>query len=741
MEEISGFVDHIVYRNEDNGYTVLVLQSDGDDIDCVGFFPVIKEGESLLFHGEFTTHPTYGEQFKVTSHEVVMPSDVMGIERYLGSGAIRGIGVKLAARIVKHFGDDTLRIIEQEPERLAEVKGISMHVAMDVSDQIREASGVRNAMMFLDKYGISGDMAIKIYKAYGESIYSILTTNPYKLADEVKGIGFKRADEIAMRAGIVADSEFRVVCGAQYVLNQAAAAGHTYLPKNVFVEEAVRLLGVEADTVEMQFPNMVMERKIVIKRDKENNEQVYLNVYFQREKAIARMLSGLSVDFSLDEEELLKRIDRLYSNLGMEADEYQKQAVLNAQTSGFFILTGGPGTGKTSTVKVIMEMFLDQGLEVELCAPTGRAAKRLSETTGLPAKTIHRMLEVTGGMEASEVGGMFARNADNPLECDVLIVDEVSMVDVNLMYYLLKAVPSGTRLILVGDENQLPSVGPGNVLADILSSGCFKSVRLNRIFRQAATSNIIVNAHRILNGDEIDLSVKYQDFFLMERENSDDIISVMLSLILKNLPSHVGATPMDIQVLSPTKKGLLGVERLNKELQQYLNPPDSYKREIVQGSRTLREGDKVMQTKNNYQLKWRVEGKYSGVAVESGMGIFNGDVGIIDEIDEANKLVTVIFDENHKVDYEYALLEELELAYAMTVHKSQGSEYPAVVMPMFHGPTMLMNRNILYTAITRAKKCVCMVGQADVFHDMENSTKRTNRYSGLRERIIDLGIV
>lgn len=740
MEEISGFVDHIVYRNEDNGYTVLVLESDGDEIDCVGFFPVIKEGESLLFHGEFTTHPTYGKQFKVTSHEIVVPSDIIGIERYLGSGAIKGIGVKLAGRIIKHFGEDTLRIIEEEPERLAEVKGISLNVAMDISDQLREAAGVRNAIMFLDKYGISGDMAIRVYKTFGDAIYSILTTNPYKLADEVRGIGFKRADEIAMRAGIVADSEFRVVCGAQYVLNQAAAAGHTYLPKDVFVEETVRLLDVDAGVVEMQFPNMIMEKKVIIRRDMDGNEQVYLNVYYQREKAIAAMLSQLSLDFSQDEGALLKRVDELYEHLGMEPDEYQKQAVLNAQTTGFFVLTGGPGTGKTSTVKIIMEMFLDQGLEVELCAPTGRAAKRLSETTGLPAKTIHRLLEVTGGMEAQEIGGIFARNSDNPLECDVLIVDEVSMVDVNLMYYLLKAIPAGTRLILVGDENQLPSVGPGNVLGDILLSGCFKSIRLNHIFRQATTSNIIVNAHKILGGEKVDLSVKYQDFFLMSRDNPDEIISVMLSLILKNLPAHVGASSMDIQVLTPTRKGLLGVERLNKELQQYINPPDNSKNEIVQGNRTLREGDKVMQIKNNYQLKWRVEGKYA-ITVESGMGIFNGDVGIIDEIDKVNKLVTVIFDENHKVDYEYGMLEELELAYAMTVHKSQGSEYPAVVMPLFPGPTMLMNKNILYTAITRAKKCVCMVGVEDVFHMMENSKKSTNRYSGLKERILELDMM
>ena len=738
MEELTGFVEHIIYRNPDNGYTVLELIADEETITCVGIFPVVGEGENLCLKGEYTTHPSYGDQFKVKSYDVVAPADEIAMERYLGSGAIKGIGVKLAARIVRKFGADTFRIIEEEPERLAEVKGISESKAMEIADQIVGEKDIRNAMIFLDKYGIRSNMAIKIYSQFGNEIYNILQTNPYRLSDEVAGIGFKTADEIAQRVGINVDSEFRVKSGIEYVLSQGAGAGHTFLPEEMLEDYAVELLGVERETVSAQLMNLIVERRIIVKKDENGLKQIYSRAFFRMEESIAVMLHDLNLKYHVDAKDLEHTIESIEKEEGMELDELQRQAVRDAATHGLFIMTGGPGTGKTTTIKAMIHLFERQGYEIYLAAPTGRAAKRMSEACGHESRTIHRMLGVAGRMEDEETNtsvlGRFDKNADNPLECDVIIIDEMSMVDVSLMYALLLAISPGTRLIMVGDVHQLPSVGPGNVLRDLLGAGCFPSVTLEKIFRQAQQSDIVVNAHKIHQGEHITLDNKSMDFFFLKRNEADKIINVMLSLVRDKMPSYVDASVNDIQVLTPTRKGLLGVERLNTILQSFLNPPSPEKREWNGDSRMFREGDKVMQVKNNYQLEWIVEGKY-GIKIDSGLGIFNGDVGVITDINDFSKSLWVEFDEGRKVEYMFKDLDELELAYAITIHKSQGSEYPAVVMPVMAGPRMLMNRNILYTAITRAKKCVTLVGDDSVFYDMIDNTSQAKRYSGLESRI------
>ena len=738
MEEITGYVEGIIFRNSDNGYTVMDFVVDEFLITVVGIFPTVGEGENLLLRGQYIDHPTYGRQFKATSYEAVAPADELSMERYLGSGAIRGIGPKLAARIVKKFGADTFRLIEEEPERLAEVKGISLNKAMEISDQIVGAKDIRNAMIFLDKYGLHGNTAIKIYNRFGNEVYNIIQSNPYKLADEISGIGFKTADEIATQVGIKVDSEFRIKGGIQYILGQGAGLGHTYLPIELLKDMSVDLLKVDEASVEAQIMNLAMERKLIIKKDGDNT-QIYSRAFYRMEESISGMLRELNVTYKADEDDLQKVIRRIEKDEEIELDELQKNAVISAAKKGFFILTGGPGTGKTTTITTMIRMFEEEGLNIFLGAPTGRAAKRMSEATGYEARTIHRMLEVSGRLGDDDDVASFARfdrNEENPLECDVIIIDEMSMVDVSLMYSLLKAISPGTRLILVGDVNQLPSVGPGNVLKDILASGKFESVKLEKIFRQAQESDIVMNAHKIHKGQHVLLDNKSKDFFFLKRDDADTIISVMLTLVKEKMPKYVDAGISDIQVLTPTRKGLLGVERLNSILQRYLNPESPDKKEWKGDTRVFREGDKVMQIRNNYQLEWEVTGNYN-ITIEKGLGVFNGDVGIIKDINEWGKTVTVEFEEGRKVVYPFASLDELELAYAITVHKSQGSEYPAVVMPIVDGPKMLMNRNILYTAITRAKKCVTMVGDADVFYSMVDNTSQAKRYSGLKDRIAE----
>lgn len=734
MEELQGYVDHIVFRNAGNGYTVLNLISDEDEITCVGIFPVVTEGEILLLHGEYTSHPTYGEQFQMKSYETKPPEDVLSMERYLASGAIKGIGVALAARIVRRFKNDTFRIMEEEPERLAEVKGISERMAMEISNQMVEKKDLRDAMIFLEKYGISTNLAVKIYQAYGQEIYSVIRENPYRMAEEVSGIGFKIADEIASRVGIRTDSDFRIRSGILYCLTGAATLGHTYLPREELLRYANQLLGVEPEHIEGHIMNLAMDGKVELKE-----EGIYAKSFYHMEQRSAGMLHALNQVYDVTPAKLAQAIARISEEEQMELDEWQAEAVRQAATHGLFVLTGGPGTGKTTTIRAMISYFVGEGYDIFLAAPTGRAAKRMSETTGYEAKTIHRMLEVNGAMSeaeesAKQIGGMFERNEKNPLEADVIIIDEMSMVDITLLYALLKAVGAGTRLILVGDVNQLPSVGPGNVLRDIIASGCFPVVTLQKIFRQASQSDIVVNAHKINDGEHIALDNKSKDFFLLKRYDADVIINVMLQLVKQKMPRYVDATSYDIQVLTPTRKGLLGVERLNTILQQYLNPPAKQKKEHQVGDRIFREGDKVMQIRNNYQLEWEIRSRY-GLAIDKGLGVFNGDVGIIQEINDYSSTVSVLYDENRLVQYPFKGLDELELAYAITIHKSQGSEYPAVVMPLLPGPRMLMNRNLLYTAVTRARKCITIVGDENVFYQMVDNTTQQRRYSGLQERI------
>lgn len=732
QETINGYVDHIIYRNTDNGYTVLVLICDEEELTCVGTFSDIAEGENIEARGVFTDHPTYGRQFKVQSFEEKAPQDVVAIERYLGSGAIKGVGIALAARIVRRFKEDTFRIIEEEPERLAEIKGISERKAMVIADQVNAKRDLRQAMIFLQQYGISTTLAVKIYNQYGQEVYGILQENPYRMADDIEGVGFRTADEIASRVGIRTDSDFRIRSGIQYALLQASGEGHTYLPMEELTGRASQLLGLEPEYIENHYMNLAMDRKIIM-RQVDGVTQMYSSAFFYMEANTATMLKQLDVSYDVPDIEIEMRLRQIEKQTKMDLDEHQVEAVKEAVRNGLLIITGGPGTGKTTTINTIIRYFEMEGMDIFLAAPTGRAAKRMSETTGFEARTIHRMLELNGGMEGN---AGFERNEQNPLETDVIIIDEMSMVDISLMYALLKAVVAGTRLILVGDVNQLPSVGAGSVLKDIIDSGMFHTVKLTKIFRQASTSDIIVNAHKINRGEPVSLDNKSMDFFFLKRYDADKIINVTLQLIKQKLPKFVGASEYDIQVLTPMRKGLLGVERLNTVLQMYLNPPDASKREKEYGSTLFREGDKVMQVKNNYQLEWEIRSKY-GLMIDKGTGIFNGDMGIIEEINDFAETMTISFDEGRMVEYPYKLLEELELAYAITIHKSQGSEYPAVVIPLLTGPRMLMNRNLLYTAVTRAKKCVTIVGNDETFQMMIENNAEQRRYSGLKDRLTE----
>ena len=765
MAAVKGYVEKIKYRNEDNGYSVLSVTGadDGEEYILVGNFSYISEGELVEAAGRMTEHPIYGEQLAVESYELKEPEDTVSMERYLGSGAIKGIGAALATRIVKKFKTDTFRIMEEEPERLAEIKGISEKMAMAIGEQVGEKKDMRQAMMFLQNYGISMNLSVKIYQEYGPAMYNVIKTNPYKLADDIPGVGFKMADEIASKVGIFTDSDFRIKSGILYTLLQASANGHTYLPEEELEAQASELLKVEPEAIEKHLMDMQMDKRLVVKNldaagqgvnggglpvpDAAGGDEplirrgVYAAQYYYTELNAAKMLHDLNITGSEPEEQIRKSLAQIQEQEKIELDELQIQAVIEAVNCGLLIITGGPGTGKTTTINTIIRYFEMGDMEILLAAPTGRAAKRMTEATGYEARTIHRLLELSGMPEPNEKnqnsGMHFERNEENPLDADVIIIDEMSMVDIHLLHALLKAVNVGTRLILVGDVDQLPSVGPGNVLRDMIDSECFHVVKLTRIFRQAAQSDIIVNAHKINAGEKVDLAKRSRDFLFIRREEPNSIINAMITLVKEKLPAYVNADVFDIQIITPMRKGAFGVDRLNTILQDFLNPPSPDKPEKEAAGTLFRLGDKVMQIKNNYQIEWRLCNRY-GIPIDKGTGVFNGDTGVIREINLFAELLTVEFDEGKLVDYSFRQLEELELAYAITIHKSQGSEYPAVVIPVYSGPRMLMTRNLIYTAVTRARSCVCLVGIPQVFQQMVDNAMEQKRYSGLKARIEEL---
>lgn len=744
LEKLKGFVEHIIYKNPENGYGVINLKSEQLEITCTGIFTNLDEGESIEAEGTYVDHAVYGTQFRVEHYCVTAPEDKASMERYLGSGAIKGVGAALAARIVRHFGEDTFRIIEEEPQRLAEVKGISSRKAREIAEQVEEKKDARDAMIFLQNYGISNTMALKIYKQYGMKLYKLMQENPYKLAEDISGIGFRIADEIASRIGIHTDSDYRIRSGILYTLLQAGTEGHVYLPEEMLLERAAGLLGLTAEQIAPQLANLAIDKKLVIK-EMASVRCIYSMSSYYAELNCARMLYELQQAFDGAERftkaelaRLEKKIRQMEDASQMQLDTLQRTAVTEAVQNGIFILSGGPGTGKTTTINMIIRYFEQEGMDIFLAAPTGRAAKRMTEATGFEAKTIHRLLELNGNMSDDRAAAVhFEKNELNPLEADVVIIDEMSMVDIHLFQALLKAVAPGTRLVMVGDRNQLPSVGPGQVLKDLMESGCIASVVLSKIFRQAGESDIVVNAHSINEGKPIRLDNKSRDFFFLERDNVNVIYKHMILLITEKLPKYVQSGMFDIQVLTPMRKGALGVETLNGILQQYLNPPSPEKIELVHGDGVFRLGDKVMQIKNNYQLEWEILSKY-GIAVDSGQGVFNGDVGIIKEISETAKTVVVEYDDLRRVTYAMAGLDELELAYALTIHKSQGSEYPAVIMPLLTGPKMLLNRNLLYTGVTRAKNCVTILGSRETVNQMIANESEQKRYTGLKERICEI---
>jgi len=746
MEKIKGYIEHFIYKNTENGYGVLNLVVSDDEIVCTGVFRDVDVGDTIEAEGEYVSHPVYGDQFKVSSYEISVPDDAASMQRYLGSGAIRGIGEALAKRIVSKFGDDTFRIIEEEPERLSEIKGISEKKAMDIALQMAEKREMRNAMIFLQQFGISDNLAVKIYNTYGERIYKVIKENPYQLSDDIAGVGFKTADEIAGKVGIQIDSDYRIKSGIYYALLQSSLDGNTFLPMDELIRRTIDVLSTRPDyeineeTVRTQIYNLTVDKKLIIKNDNE----VYASTYYYEEQGCAAMLYNLCISEKVSEaekENYKKQIIEMEAARNIELDDLQLDAVIQSITNGIVIITGGPGTGKTTTINTIIGYYARMGLDIMLAAPTGRAAKRMTEATGYEAKTIHRLLEVSGQVDDDEKGRSsgvhFEKNRDNPLETDAIIIDEMSMVDIHLFYALLKALVPGVHLILVGDSSQLPSVGPGQVLKDLIDSGRFSTIYLKKIFRQAEESDIVMNAHRIHDGQAPVLDNKSKDFFFLERNDPNVIYKHMVQLIRDKLPSYVDAEPFDIQVLTPMKKGALGAQQLNLILQEYLNPPEEGKKEHAYGDHVFREGDKVMQIRNNYQATWEVVGKYN-IAVDSGMGVFNGDMGVVKEINEYSQDMIVEFDEKKRVRYPFADLDELELSYAITIHKSQGSEYPAVIMPLLGGPRMLLNRNLLYTAVTRAKNTVCILGSSQTVMTMVSNEQQLRRYTGLKDRIKDI---
>lgn len=739
MDEIrlTGEVESIIYENKENGYTVFSLTTEDDEVTCVGVVPQIHTGEALEITGRWSIHPVYGRQIQVQYYEKSMPTTKSGMEKYLASGLIRGIGPKTAKKIVERFGEAAFYVIEEKPEQLAEIKGLTYEKALRISEIFREQHELRRAMIFLQGFDISPAYAMKIYKKYKSRTFDVVKTNPYRLADDIWGIGFRMADKMAAEAGIQADDPNRVKAAVKYILNQAAGNGHCYLPKDEAVKQAAELLGLHEDYVENALKELQVDGEIW-QENMNGTTAVYLNFYFYAEMAVAKRLLELSAQTEEKSmEQTAIEIAAVEKQTGVILAKEQRAAVQEAMRRGILVITGGPGTGKTTTINTILRILKKQDTEVVLAAPTGRAAKRMTEATGVEAQTIHRLLE-TSFLSDDSRRQTFERNEENPIEADVIIIDETSMVDLMLMHSFLRAVALGSRVIFVGDMDQLPSVGPGNVLKDMIRSERLPVVRLEHIFRQAQESAIIMNAHRINGGELPILNEKGTDFFFVKRTFGEDVVHTVRELIIKRLPGFTGRDSLqDMQVLTPMRKGLLGVNHLNSVLQQALNPPSEKRKEKEFRQIVFREGDKVMQIKNNYNAAWRVYNAM-GKRCDEGVGIFNGDAGRIQYIDEDNEILQVLFDDGKVVDYDFSQLEELELAYAITIHKAQGSEYPVVVLPVHSGPVMLMTRNLLYTAITRAKELVVLVGLQETISAMVENDREVSRYTGLKERICRL---
>lgn len=732
MPEITGIIEEIVFRNEQNGFTVAEIREDhsGDLVTVVGVLPFLGQAEKVRIVGEWKNHPDYGRQIAVSSFESVEPETIDGLFKYLSSGLIKGVGQSTAKKLLDRFGEKVLDVLRFNPERLIEVEGIGPARAAMITASFAEQQEVRDVMIFLQTHGVTPGLALKIYKVYGSETIGAIKENPYRLADEVTGIGFKIADKLATSMGIGLNSPFRLGSGVKHVLFEAGGDGHTFLPFDILLKRANGLLGADMSLIE-QATNSLLTGKSLFKAQIDGGEVIYVAPYFYAERGVCQRLLKLSESgFLWASSEIENGIKRFQREKGLILASKQRQAVLESMTHGVVVITGGPGTGKTTIVKCIIDLFDKRGLRVELAAPTGRAAKRLGETTGKDARTIHRLLEYS----FSEKGSFFKRDEDDPINADAVIIDEVSMVDILLMHHLLKAIPQGTRLILVGDMDQLPSVGPGNVLRDIINSDAIKIARLDEIFRQAQESMIVVNAHRINHGEFPQMNIKDKDFFFDKRDRHEDILETTIDLVLRRLPKFGGYDPCrSIQIMAPMRKGDIGVNNLNLRLQQALNPPSKDKPEKKFADIVFRKGDRIMQVVNNYRIEWK---RVSDIGViEEGLGIFNGDLGYVKDIDDEQGMLIAIFDGDKVVEYDFTLLDELELGYAISIHKSQGSEFPAVIIPLAWGPPQLMTRNLLYTAVTRAKEMVVIVGQERSISKMIENNHITRRFSGLRERL------
>lgn len=734
MEVLSGLVESILFKSDDTGYVVAKVEVNKEIIAIVGTLPFLKESQHVKLKGQWVLHKQFGRQFKVEEYEEILPDSIDGIIKYLSTGVIHGIGPVTAKKIVAAFGEKTLDIMDNNIERLKEIEGIGQKKFEIIYESYIEQKDLKDIMIYFQGHGITPNQCIKIYKKFGPMSKDIVCENPYILSDEISGIGFMTADKIAKNIGVESTSDFRIQSGIKYVLNQFSSAGNTYMPKEELIKEVTNVLNIEKELVEENVYNAALENKIKIEKINEI-EAVFSLPYYYCELGVTNKIITLSIEnFRTINTDVEFEVEEFEKNNNIKFADAQREAIIGAFDNGIEIITGGPGTGKTTIIKSIIEIYEKNKMRVLLAAPTGRAAKRLSESTGREAKTIHRLLEVgTSDDEKS----FFGKGEGSPLEGDVIIIDEASMIDIMLMHSLLKAIELGTRVIIVGDVDQLPSVGPGNVLKDLIESNFIKVVRLNAVFRQGKESLIVTNAHKINNGEMPCLNRRDGDFFFDNKEDNEEILDTIVDLINRRLPRFNKSWDRlkDIQILTPMRKGILGVQNLNNKLQEILNPPSPNKKEKEVKEIIFREGDKVMQTKNNYQIEWF---RINGYGDNEGKGVFNGDMGFIESINETDKTVTVIFDDERKVIYDYIYLDELDLAYAITIHKSQGSEFKVVITPAFMGSPFLMNRNLLYTGITRAKELVVVVGKPKALKYMVDNTNSNERYSSLKDRILEI---